>query len=164
MDQKQLVNSCQMAIQQHLDEYTDRLTSELSRFVLTLRHSDAYLLSFDIYSEGFSTGFPVVWRLYSRDYTELAEGPQLLQDIPFLVPSEVIDAEEYEAAEIDTWSVAFDALIAWFGGCWRDAGGLSFPYPAQIGHADDIEAIDLENNDHVRKMAGSCGVVYVFSA
>ncbi len=144
MDKEQLIKQCQMAVQQSLDNYSDHLISELSRSVLTLRHPNAFFLSFDVYSEGFSTGFPVIWRLYAHDYTEMAKGPQLLQDISCLVPSEVIDAEAYRAADLDTWNIAFHSLVAWFGECWRQAGGLQFPYPVQIGHADDIEAIDLK--------------------
>jgi len=97
-------------------------------------------------------GFPIGWFPMDKNVCQVFDGPQpqLLTDVPYTIPPEVIDAEIYEEANIDTWEIAFDLLVRWFAECWRKAGGEQCSYPAYIGHHDDLYSFDLNTMQEVK--------------
>jgi hypothetical protein len=119
------------------------MIAELRPVIQAEQPPDTYLLDFEIHSDSFTDGFPIVWDPMDRDLTQLEGRTDLLSDIPFTVPSEILDSEVYEAAGINTWQIASQELVPWFGECWHNAGGLQCKYPAYICHHDDIESFDL---------------------
>jgi hypothetical protein len=144
MGKEQLTQQYKEIVRQHLDRLTNRMVAELQPIIHAKHDPDTYLLDFEVHLDGFVDGFPVVWDPMDRDLTQLAGRTELLSDIPFTIPKEVIESETYEAADVNTWDIAFGLLVAWFAECWKKAGGLGCPYPAYICRHDDIESFDLK--------------------
>ena len=66
-----------------------------------------------------------------------------LLDIRGVVPRETWHAWESRDANIDSHTVAAEAVVPWFASCWKAAGGAGFPLPAFVCLHDDPWTFDL---------------------
>jgi hypothetical protein len=144
MDKDELRRSLEQQVQDHLSQLTDRLISELRPIVTKTQPQDTYLLDFEVHADGFGDSFPVYWDPFDAELTQLPGRTDLLADIPYTIPPEIIDSEEYDDMGIDAWNIAFRMLAPWFAECWHAAGGLDCAYPAYICQHDDVESFDLK--------------------
>jgi hypothetical protein len=146
MDKEQLTQQYQNIVRQYLDKLTDRLVAELKVIAHAKHDPETYLLDFEVEMQDFTRAFPVYWFPMDKDATRLETSLSLslLADIEFTVPEEVVEAVAYEEAGIETWELGYDALVAWFGECWRKADGLACAYPAYIAPHDSFHSVNLK--------------------
>jgi hypothetical protein len=67
-----------------------------------------------------------------------------------LIPSGVIDQDDYETAGVATFEIGSEVLAEWFGECWHSVDGASFPLPAYINLHDSSSYYDLRARRWVR--------------
>lgn len=104
------------------------------------------VLSFVIHSRGSS--FPVfVHAMDSVSPDEVYFDPpfsgEVLVGAGPLIPPGAIDRDGYEADGVATYEVGARVLAEWFGECWHEVGGASFPIAAHISHHDQDAYYDL---------------------
>ena len=143
METEELLTQYRQLVRSHIDALTDRLVPELSVIAHTQQPEETYLLDFEVHSDGFGEGFPVYWDPMDAEATQLEGRTEMLADIAYTLPDEVVNGESYDKAGINSWDEAFQLLVIWFGECWHKAGGLECAYPAYICHHDDINSYDL---------------------
>ena len=119
-------------------------------------------LDFEIFSDGFTTGFPVrAFFLDSRntEFFVYVDGqatypspvdPALI-NIDFVYPAELEDQLENESPGSDPWHIATAELLDWFLSCWQKAGGDGFPLAATIAHHDSSSELNLINGKIQRR-------------
>jgi hypothetical protein len=134
-------------IRGHLEQLREKLVVALSEIASAEQPADMYLLDFEAQPGGFSDEFPVVYFPMDRYLTQLELGKPLLPEIHSTIPEAILEHNNFEAAGVDTWDVAFKVLAEWFAECWKQAGGLNCQYPAYICKHDSIgDSYDLRAN------------------
>lgn len=130
-------------VQSRLGALTDHLVSELAVIAQAQQPDETYLLNFEVHSDGFAEGFPVYWDPMSAELDQLDGRTDLLSELTYTLPNEVVNEGIYSESGINPWDIVFQMLVVWFGECWHEAGGIKCDYPAYICHHDDIESYDL---------------------
>ena len=143
MEQEDLLVQYRQIVQRRLDALTDQLVPELAVIAQAKQPEETYLLNFEVHTDGFAEGFPVLWEALSAEMDQLEDRIDLLPTLAYTLPGEVVNEGIYTDAGIDPWDTAFQMLVLWFGECWHKAGGLQCMYPAYMCHHDDIESYDL---------------------
>jgi hypothetical protein len=138
----QLEFECRTTIAQHLKAITSQLVAGLSSIIGRDAPSDAAALRFEYESPHFDDGFPVMfWFVLNSGQTGAIQ--KLLPMLGHTIPEAVVYDARFEAAGLDTWSIASEVFLSWFADCWRDAGGHKFSCPAYLAHHDSIYSFDL---------------------
>ena len=117
---------------------------------------EVFALSFEVFSDGFTSGFPVRAFFMDRSNKEhfvwengQAQYPSPVD--PGLLETDHIYADELEeeldgvAPEFDHWAIASEELIHWFASHRRRAGGSTFPLVATIAVHDSSGEFDLKS-------------------
>lgn len=111
-------------------------------------------LDFEIFPDGFSEGFPVRAFFMDDENSEHfleVDGKWVYPSPvdPGLIQITFVYDEAFEAtfleldADLDTYTLAGEALVPWFADCWTEAGGAAFDRGATIMLHDDLRSFDL---------------------
>jgi hypothetical protein len=131
---------------------TPQLTAVLQKLVQHSYPPQVASIDFEIFSDGFSEGFPVraffmdaennEFFLYSGGKARYPSpvDPDLLE-IDQVYAFEEEEGFEEESDELDLWAIASDELIDWFGSCWLAAGGNQLSISASIQVHDDPDTL-----------------------
>ena len=117
---------------------------------------EVFALSFEVFSDGFTSGFPVRAFFMDRSNTEhfIWEGQQAkypspvdpgLLEIDHVDPEELEEELEDHSPESDAWDIATEEMIQWFAGHWQRVGGVNFPLVATIATHDSSEEFNLKS-------------------
>lgn len=115
---------------------------------------EVYALAFEVFGNGFTSGFPVRAFFMDRTNTEyfVWEGGQAeypspidpgLLDIDHVYPYEVEEALEAVSPDSDPWAIASEELIPWFASHWLRVGAAGFSKVATIAMHDADQEFDL---------------------
>ena len=140
-------------VRQYLNALHTPLLAELRQLIALPLPDDLAVLSFEVFSDGFTDRFPVV--AYPMDseasqlnWPELGEGDELLKGAVTYPESFEESFKVRGRFPFDAWSLAtHNALIPWFAQVWLEAGGGAFPIPATIGHHDGAEEFNLQTGE-----------------
>jgi hypothetical protein len=136
----------------------DRQLESALRSLIEYRYPpEVFALAFEVFSDGFTKGFPVRVFFMDRFNTEhfvLSEGKAEypspidpgLMEIPQVYSEALEEAIEAECPDLDIWQVATEELIRWFAARWRDAGGAAFPLVATIASHDSSREFNLKSS------------------
>lgn len=153
-------NSAEQIFRQAVKESLARLDSLVEGVLSSLiRHQyppQVFALSFEVFSDGFTSGFPVRVFFMDRSNTEyfLWEEKQAKYPSPVdpgLLEIDHVYTEEQEeqlakrSPESDPWNIASKELIQWFSKHWQRVGGASFPLAATIALHDSAEEFNLNS-------------------
>ena len=141
-------------VRTELESLTGALETELTILLASPQPEETYLLDFEVHSDGFHDEFPVMMFPMDKGVGQIGSPTPLLLHARSTVPAALLDAPEYEAAGIDTRSVAFGEFVDWFAACWKRAGGNTCPYPAYICHHDDIRSFELKRGEWINDEDG----------
>ena len=145
MEQDNLLAQYKQIVQSRLDTLTAPLVPELAVIAQAQQPEETYLLNFEVHTDGFAEGFPVLWEPLSAEMDQLEDRIVLLPTLASTLPGEIVNEGIYGEAGINPWDTAFQMLVVWFGKCWHKAGGTKCAYPAYICQHDAIESYDLRH-------------------
>jgi hypothetical protein len=147
-----------LTFQQHVRSSLSQLDGSLIPVLETLiSHqypAQVAALDFEIFSDGFTTGFPVRAFFLDSQNSEFfvyVDGqatypspvdPDLIQ-VDCVYPVELEDQLESESPGSDPWHIATAELLEWFLSCWQKAGGQQFSLAATIAHHDSSSELNL---------------------
>lgn len=142
-------------VRTHLENLTNDLVPVLSQLVSHDYPKEVAAISFEVFYDGFTSGFPVRAFFVDEDNSEffLFNGDQAeypspvdpgLLEISGVYP-DTLDDKYADDEELDTYTLASLELIDWFSGCWNAAGGKTFPRVALISIHDDTQVFDLKS-------------------
>ena len=146
-----------LAVREHLAKLDSLLVEALSLLVEHRYPPQVFALSFEVFSDGFTSRFPVRAFFMDKSNTEyfvVADGlatypspidPDLLA-VRCVYPLELEEDAFQAEPELDTWQIATDELIPWFALCWQQAGGAAFQIEATIASHDSSREFDLRSN------------------
>jgi hypothetical protein len=139
------------AVHQHLAPLEHDLITTLHKLIIYLYPPEVFALCFEVFSDGFTSGFPARAFFMDRsncEYFIYVNGkanypspidPGLL-DIPAVYPYELEAAFAAQDETVDLWDIACTEFILWFAACWDKAKGQTFPRVATIAvHGSDTE-------------------------
>lgn len=117
---------------------------------------EVFALSFEVFSDGFTSSFPVRAFFMDRSNTEhfIWEGEKAkypspvdpgLLEIDEVYSVELEDELEEQSPESDAWSIATGEMIHWFARHWQRVGGASFRLVATIASHDSSEEFNLRS-------------------
>jgi hypothetical protein len=148
MSNAKLLKQCQEEIAPHLQRLTKRCVAELRAIIKGKQPARTYLLMFECDSMQFGRDFPVM--LWWMDRTGLDfSHKELLGDVKFTVPEEMLGRYESEDMDPDPYRLTGRLFIKWFTYCWQEAGGASCAFPAYLKHHDDTTSYDLKRRRKV---------------
>jgi hypothetical protein len=116
--------------------------------------AEVFALSFEVFSDSFTEGFPARAFFMDRincEYFLYVNGeatypspidPELL-DIDSTYPEELEDDFLSRDPDLNTWDIATSEFILWFSECWDKAGGARFSLVATIADHDSAEEFNL---------------------
>ena len=142
------------AVRANLSTLDDRIENILASLIGHGYPAEVHALSFEVFSESFTSGFPVRAFFLDRTNTEhfvCVNGkatypspvdPGLIE-IDHVYPQELEDEFDATAPEPNAWEIATDELVAWFAERWRRAGGARFPLACTIGCHDAPDELNL---------------------
>lgn len=138
----------------HLEDLSEMLKPILKALIEYDYPKEVDTLAFEIFDDGFSSGFPVHVFFMDKNNSEhfiyvdgKAEYPSPvdpdLLNIEYVYPYEL--EEEYTSKDelFDPWHIATNEMIEWFSECWRSAGGQTFKLKANIAPHDSIHEFNL---------------------
>ncbi len=146
-------------VTEHLEKVTGSLTPVLKQLIEYNYPQEVEILAFEIFVDGFSSGFPV--RVFFMDkfnsehfiyINGKAEYPSPvdpdLLSIEYVYPYELEEKyiDDEGNTEWDPWNAASEVLIEWFAKCWQVAGGEQFKLKATIALHDSGSAFNLIGN------------------
>jgi hypothetical protein len=140
-------------VRQHLEILHAPLLVELRQMIALPLPDDLAVLSFEIFSDGFTTRFPVMaypmdLEATQLDWPELGANDELLKGAVTYPESFEEPFKVNGRFSFDAWSLAtHEALIPWFAQVWIEAGGEAFSVPATIGHQDGSEEFNLQTGE-----------------
>ncbi len=145
------------SVQQSLAKLDTQIASALLSLIKHSYPPEVFALSFEVFSDGFTSGFPVRAFFMDRSNTEhfvvkdgVANYPSPID--PGLIETECVYPEELEeeletnAPDLDTWEVATEELIKWFASHWQRSGGTTFPLVATIARHDSSNEFNLKSS------------------
>ncbi len=97
------------------------------------------ILSFEVFWQSFTSGFPLNTFQMTSDYNEVFGHP-LPVDSRLMQPEHVYPRrfkDKYES--LDVAEIPIQEFITWFAKRWQRAGGGSFPLRAEISPNDNHE-------------------------
>ena len=153
-------DSAHQIFRQGVQEGLAKLDSQIEGLLRSLvSHEyppEVFALSFEVFSDGFTSGFPVRAFFMDRSNTEhfLWEGKQAkypspvdpgLLDVNHVYAEELEEELEKTSPESDSWGIATEELIHWFAAHWQRVGGANFPLVATIATHDSSEEFNLKS-------------------
>jgi hypothetical protein len=141
-------------VQQYLSVLDLSLVDVLRALIEYDYPAEVFALSFEVFSDSFTSQFPARVFFVDRNNTEFflyTEGeaqypspiaPELLE-IDGIYPDEIEEALEALDPHADAWQIATQEFITWFAKCWGVAGGASFPLVATIVSHDSEQEFNL---------------------
>lgn len=150
----------QQRVVAHLQPHAVALTDALRRLVQHAYPTEVRSLEFEVFPDGFTSGWPVRAFFMDGDRSEVfvfengnAESPSPIDpgllDLDRVYDRALEETFEESCPDSDSYTLAGEALVPWFADCWRDAGGLEFGLGATIALHDDIRAFDLRRREWV---------------
>jgi hypothetical protein len=144
------------SVQRSLAKLDPQITSALLSLIKHPYPPEVFALSFEVFSDGFTSGFPVRVFFMDRSNTEhfvvedgVANYPSPIDpgliEIECVYPEKLEEALEKKAPELDIWEVATEELINWFAGHWNRSGGAKFPLAATIACHDSSKEFNLKS-------------------
>jgi hypothetical protein len=142
------------SVQQSLSVLEQQLTDVLRNIVQYQYPPEVFAISFEIFSDSFTSQFPARAFFMDRkncEYFIYKEGkatypspvePDLLQ-VNGIYPEELEEAITDLDPSLDLWEISTDEFVSWFSGCWERAGGLIFPLAATIAQHDSSQEFNL---------------------
>ncbi|MBU2714424.1 hypothetical protein [Zooshikella harenae] len=149
-------------VAEHLDRLSADLTPVLKKLIEYGYPKEVDMLAFEIFIDGFSSGFPVRAFFMDEDNSEhfvYIDGkaeypspvdPDLLK-IDHVYPYELEEEYTNRDESLDPWHIATNELIEWFSKCWLAAGGKSFKLKANIAPHDSNHEFDLKESKWVER-------------
>lgn len=145
------------AVRAGLTRHDSALQQALVALVEYRYPPEIFALSFEVFSDGFTSGFPVRAFFMDRFNTEhfvfedrKAQYPSPIDpgliEIDQVYPHALEDDLMRDAPDLDPWDLATDELIEWFARHWQNAGGQRFPLAATISQHDAAEELNLMSN------------------
>ncbi|WP_444905955.1 hypothetical protein [Microbulbifer sp. SSSA008] len=141
-------------VAEHLENLSEDLRPILKKLIEFDYPKEVDTLAFEIFVDGFSSGFPVRAFFMDKDNSEhfiyvdgKAEYPSPvdpgLLKIEHVYPYEL--EEEYTSKDesLDPWDIATNELIEWFSKCWQAVGGQGFNLKANITPHDSNHEFNL---------------------
>lgn len=153
-------NAAELGFRNSVQASLAKLDNQISRVLeslVTHKYPDeVFALSFEVFSDGFTSGFPVRAFFMDRTNTEyfIFDGgeakypspvdPSLIE-IECVYPEELEEELEVSSPNLDTWEIASDELIHWFAKHWESVDGLNFPLVATIAIHDSSKEFNLKS-------------------
>lgn len=142
-------------VKRHLTDIDSRLVGALGALIAHQYPPEVFSLSFEVFSDSFTSQFPARAFFMDRDNCEhfvyvngKAEYPSPIDpeilELDGIYPEELEEQFEEANPDHDAWSLATSEFIAWFYECWRKAGGERFPLSATIGEHDSDKEFNLK--------------------
>ncbi len=150
-------------VKSHLEKLSDDLEIVLKKLINHGYPEEVDSISFEVFSDGFTDGFPVQAYFMDSDNSEHfiyvngeAEypspvGPGLLE-IDNVYPYELEEKFTEKDDELNFWEIASENFVEWFSECWSAAGGGKFGLKANIGSHDGDKEFDLINRQWVEQL------------
>lgn len=146
----------QQAVRASLTKLDERIENVLRSLIEYQYPQEVFALSFEVFPDGFTSGFPIRAFFMDRSNTEhfLFEDGQAKYPAPvdpgLLVIDQVYTEEleeqlEESSPDSDPWDIASRELIQWFSEHWLHAGGAGFPLVATIASHDSSEEFNLRS-------------------
>ncbi|MBW9146548.1 hypothetical protein KTC92_07275 [Clostridium sp. CM027] len=122
-------------------------------------HPEIEVLDFEIFNEGFTSGFYIRMFSMTRDANEFfhdekidgdiyfSGGYDLLQEVEHIFSYDEI--EHYEELGIDAYEEDSFELIRWFSEIWKKIIGTKINIPSYLCLHDDIRSFDLINMEWI---------------
>jgi len=144
----------QQQVRTCLEALSARLVPVLAELIHHNYPREVVALDFEIFSDGFTSQFPVRAFFLDANHTEyflFVDGqatypspvdPGLL-DVEGIYPQELEDELVAASPESDPWDLATVEFLSWFQSCWNQAGGNEFPLAATLAHHDSTKKINL---------------------
>lgn len=144
----------QQQVRAALEPHSSALVAALRMLVAHDFPPEVASIAFEVFPEGFTSGFPVRAFFVDAENTEFFLYEAGRAQYPSPVDPGLLEIDHvYEAAlekalaatspNSDYLTLAGRALIPWFSRCWVEAGGLLFAGRAHICLHDDREVYDL---------------------
>lgn len=141
-------------VQSHLAVLDQKLVDVLRALIEHRYPPEVFAISFEVFSDGFTSQFPARAFFVDRNNTEFflyTDGtaqypspvPPELLEIEGIYPNEMEESLEALDPSADAWQIATQEFITWFAKCWRIAGGASFPLVATIASHDSAQEFNL---------------------
>jgi hypothetical protein len=141
-------------VQQHLSVLDSELVDVLRALIEYDYPKEVFALSFEVFSDSFTSEFPARAFFVDRNNTEFfiyADGeaqypspvPPELLEIDGIYPDEIEEALEALDPSADAWQIATQEFIVWFAKCWGLADGATFPLVATIASHDSAQEFNL---------------------
>ena len=142
-------------VRKHLEPLGKELLVLLPQLIRHEYPNEVVALAFEVFSDGFTSGFPVRVFFLDEDNSEFfiyengeAQYPSPIDpgllDIEQVYPDELEERFSSQDEDLDTFTVAGLELVDWFAKCWNQAGGSEFHRIALIGIHDDTKVLDLK--------------------
>ncbi|CAN7265887.1 hypothetical protein LJR168_003601 [Pseudoxanthomonas sp. LjRoot168] len=144
----------QLQVRSSLSQLDTLLIPVLSSLVTHKYPDQVVALDFEIFSDGFTSEFPV--RAFFLDeknceFFVYVDGQatypspvdSALINIDCVYPADLEDQLESESPDSDPWHIATTELLDWFFSCWQKVGGQGFPLAATIAHHDSTSELNL---------------------
>jgi hypothetical protein len=139
---------------QHLAKLDARLVAALRSLIGHTYPPEVFALSFEIFSDSFTSQFPARAFFIDRmncEYFLYVNGeatypspidPEII-DVDCIYDTDIEDVFLSRDPDLNTWDIATSEFIAWFSGCWDKAGGARFSRVATIAEHDSPEEFNL---------------------
>lgn len=134
------------------------LVPVLAQLVVHEYPSEVVAVDFEIFSDGFTSRFPV--RAFFMDEMNCEHFVYVDGEASYPSPVDPglleIDGVYSESVEeklfgdnpdVDPWSLATTELSQWFLACWINAGGKHFKLAATIAHHDSSKELNLKTGE-----------------
>jgi len=150
--------SIKQEFKEKVSEYLEKLSNDLYPILKELIEynypDEVTTLAFEIFVDGFSSGFPVRAFFMDKDKSEhfiyidgKAEYPSPvdpgLLEIDYVYPYELEEEYTNKDESLDPWHIATNELIEWFSKCWLASGGQTFNIKANIAPHDSNHEFNL---------------------
>ena len=146
---EELKTECRSEVTAHLQGISPLLTAALRAIVVEQHPPTTFLLWFEYDSPDFENTFAVMFcRMNRRGGAD--EVRELLPQVPFVIPPDIVADPRYEEADLSTWHLASEVFVPWFADCWEAAGGHRSRWPGYIAHHDSSYSFDLSARRELR--------------
>jgi hypothetical protein len=144
------------AIRPYFDRLTPQLLPLLGALIDYSYPEEVAVLSFQIFSDGFTNRFPIRAFFIDRnnnEHFEYVDGvakypspvdPGLLK-VRGVYPAQFEAQFSSAAPLLDPWAVAADECVMWFSACWTRSGSYRFHRLAVIADHDAAQEFDLQS-------------------
>ncbi|HEY6093645.1 MAG TPA: hypothetical protein VIU93_01710 [Gallionellaceae bacterium] len=149
-------------VRSHLNKLDSELVPVLRKLIAHEYPEDVFVVAFEVFYDGFSSGFPARAFFLDEDNSEFfvfvdgeAQYPSAVD--PGLLSIEQVYPKELENRfsdldeNLDTYTAASLEFIDWFSDRWDEAGGRNFSRLALTMIHDDTRAFDLKSKSWIEE-------------